>query len=92
MQGDYVVRVVVEGTQVLGYVASSTHLVERARKLHRTTPVATAALGRALTLVGILGVTLKEEQKVSLQIECRGPLEGILVQGNAKGEVRGYIS
>lgn len=92
MQGDYVVRVVVEGTQVLGYVASSTHLVERARKLHRTTPVATAALGRALTLVGILGVTLKEEQKVSLQIECRGPLEGILVQGNAKGEVRGYVS
>lgn len=92
MQEDYVVRVVVEGTEVLGYVASSTRLVERARRLHRTTPVATAALGRALTLVGILGVTLKENQRVSLQIECRGPLEGILVQGNAKGEVRGYVS
>lgn len=92
MLEDYVVRVVVEGTQVLGYVASSTRLVERARKLHRTTPVATAALGRALTLVGILGVTLKEDQRVSLQIECQGPLEGILVQGNARGEVRGYVS
>jgi len=92
MHEDYVVRVVVEGTQVLGYVASSTRLVERARRLHRTTPVATAALGRALTLVGILGLTMKENQRVSLQIECQGPLEGILVQGNAKGEVRGYVS
>lgn len=92
MQEDYVLRVLVEETQVIGYVASTTRLVERARKLHRTTPVATAALGRALTLVGILGVTLKENQRVSLQVECQGPLEGILVQGNAKGEVRGYVS
>ncbi len=92
MVEDYVVRVVVEGTEVWGYVASSTKLVERARKLHKTTPIATAALGRALTLVGIMGVAMKDNQRVSLQIRCRGPLEGILVQGNAKGEVRGYVS
>lgn len=92
MQEDYVVRVVVEGTQILGYVANSTHLVERARRLHHTAPIATAALGRALTLVGILGVAMKEGQRVSLQIQCQGPLGNILAQGSARGEVRGYVS
>ncbi|MEN3185053.1 MAG: Hsp33 family molecular chaperone HslO [Atribacterota bacterium] len=89
---DYVLRAVVEGTPVTVYVASSKHLVEAARRLHGTSPVATAALGRALTLVGIMGVVLSEGQRVSLQICCRGPLRGIFVQGNWKGEVRGYVS
>ncbi|NSW75787.1 MAG: Hsp33 family molecular chaperone HslO [Candidatus Atribacteria bacterium] len=89
---DYVLRAMVEDTLVTAYVASSMHLVEEARKLHGTSPVATAALGRALTLVGIMGVVLAENQRVSLQICCRGPLGGIFVQGNWKGEVRGYVS
>ncbi|MCX7668035.1 MAG: Hsp33 family molecular chaperone HslO, partial [Atribacterota bacterium] len=90
--GDYVLRAVVRDTLVTAYVASSKHLVEEARRLHGTSPVATAALGRALTLVGIMGVVLSENQRVSLQVRCRGPLRGIFVKGNWKGAVRGYVS
>lgn len=89
---DYAVRLIVEGTAVVGYVARTTFLVERARKLHTTFPIATAALGRALTLASLMGIGLKENQQVTLQIRCRGPLGGLLVQANWKGEVRGYVS
>jgi molecular chaperone Hsp33 len=89
--GDHVLRAMVEDTRVVAYVASSTHLVEEARSLHGTSPVATASLGRALTLVGIMGA-VSQDQRVSLQIRCRGPLRGVYVQGNWKGEVRGYVS
>jgi len=91
-RNDYVVRAMVERTLVVAYVASSTSLVEGARRLHGTNPVATASLGRALTLGGIMGVMLSENQRISLQICCLGPLQGIFVQSNGKGEVRGYVS
>ncbi|MGQ9473173.1 MAG: Hsp33 family molecular chaperone HslO [Candidatus Caldatribacteriaceae bacterium] len=90
--GDYVLRAMVEEKRVVAYVATTACLVEKARCLHGTTPVATASLGRALTLVGIMGVVSSGNQRVSLQIRCRGPLGGIFVQGNARGEVRGYVS
>jgi len=89
---DKVVCTIVEDTTVVVYVASTTSLVEEARFLHNTSPVATAALGRALTLAGIMGAALKEGQKVTLYIRCLGPLESILVQANSQGEVRGYVS
>jgi len=89
---DYAVRLMVEDTAVVGYVARTTFLVDKARKLHATFPIATAALGRALTLASLMGIGLKENQRVTLQIRCRGPLGGLLVQANWKGEVRGYVS
>ena len=89
---DKVVWSMVEGTTVVAYVASTTSLVEEARFLHNTSPVATAALGRALTLAGIMGAALKEGQKVTLHFRCLGPLESILAQANSQGEVRGYVS
>lgn len=89
---DYIVRSAIEGTQVIGFFARSTGLVEKAQAIHQTFPVATCALGRALTLVGIMGVSQKKVRRISLQIHCRGPLKEILVQSNQKGEVRGYVS
>ena len=89
---DKVVCSLVEDTRVIAYVASSTSLVEEARNLHHTSPVATAALGRALTLAGIMGIELKEGQKLTLHIRCLGPLESILVQANSQGEIRGYVA
>lgn len=89
---DKVVCSLVEDTRVVVYVASSTSLVEEARHLHHTSPVATAALGRALTLAGIMGVELKEGQRLTLHIRCLGPLESILAQANSQGEVRGYVA
>ena len=44
------------------YMAITTDMVEEARKIHDTTPVATAGLGRVLTGAGLMGLMLKNEQ------------------------------
>ena len=46
---DYIVRATAANTQIRAFAASTTELVEEARKRHQTSPVATAALGRLLT-------------------------------------------
>lgn len=75
------------------YLAITTSTVEDARKLHETTPLATAALGRALTGAGLMGLLLKnEEDKLTIQLKGDGPAGEILVTANGAGNVKGYIS
>jgi len=66
-------------------------LVEESRLIHGTFPTATAALGRALTLVGLMGLNLKGREKVSIQILSEGPIREIYAQGDPEGNVRGFI-
>ena len=67
-------------------------LTERARQIHRTSPVATAALGRALAGVSMMGNALKGSgESVTLQIKGDGPLGTILAVSDAEGNVRGYV-
>lgn len=75
------------------YLAITTKMVEDARKLHNTTPLATAALGRALTGAGLMGLLLKNDQeKLTIQLKGDGPAGEILVTANGAGRVKGYIS
>ena len=72
--------------------AVTTGLVERARQIHDTTPVATAALGRTLTATAIMGSQLKvEDGSVTVQVKGNGPLGAIVCVGDADGYVRGYL-
>jgi len=73
------------------YVASSTNLVEEARKIHNTWPTATAAFGRFLTVSVLMGLMYKEEETLTLRIKGDGPIGVMLVEANSKGEVRGEI-
>jgi len=73
------------------YVASSTHLVEEARKIHDTWPTATAALGRVLTVSAMMGLMYKQDERITIRIKGDGPIGPILVESNTKGEVRGEI-
>ena len=71
---------------------STRALTERARNIHHTTPVATAALGRALAGVSMMGNALKGQgESVTLQIKGGGPLGTILAVSDAEGNVRGYV-
>lgn len=75
------------------YLAISTTMVEDARKLHDTNPLATAALGRALTGAALMGLQLKNEKdKLTIQFKGDGPAGEILVTANGDGRVKGYIS
>ncbi|HHX14458.1 MAG TPA: Hsp33 family molecular chaperone HslO [Clostridiales bacterium] len=75
------------------YLAITNRLVAEAVRLHRTTPLATAALGRVLTGAGLMGLMLKEpEHKLTVQFKGDGPAGEILATAAGNGEVKGYIS
>jgi molecular chaperone Hsp33 len=57
-----------------------------------TWPTASAALGRAMTASVMMGAMLQGDDQITVKIEGGGPIGHILVDSNAKGEVRGYVS
>lgn len=75
------------------YLTISTDMVEEARKIHNTTPLATAGLGRVLTGAGLMGLMLKNESdKLTVQFKGDGPAKQILATAYADGRVKGYIA
>ena len=89
---DYIVRAMTADGYVKAMAISSTHLVERARNIHKTTPTATAALGRVLTAASMMGNLQKVENgALTLQVKGNGPLGTILATSDAVGNVRGYV-
>lgn len=88
---DYAIKSYAYQKEVRIYVATSTDLVEEARKIHQTWPTATAALGRTLTVSAMMGLMYKEEETITVRIKGDGPIGTILVEANADGEVRGEI-
>lgn len=90
---DYVLRAIAGDGQVRAFVADTTNMVEKARDLHKTTKVATAALGRTLTATSIMGLMMKNDgDKLTVILKGGGPIGSILVTSNSKGIVKGYVS
>ena len=61
---DYLVRAVDKNKQVRIFAITSRELVEKAREIHNTSPVATAALGRLLSAGAMMGQMLKGEEEL----------------------------
>ena len=90
--GDYIVRATAANNQIRAFAATTRNLVEYARAAHNTSPVATAALGRLLTAGAMMGTMMKgEKDLLTLQIKAGGPLNGITVTADSKGNVKGYV-
>ena len=88
---DYIVRATAAQGQIRAFAATTREMVETARKAHNTSPVVTAALGRLLTGGAMMGVMMKGDKDVlTLQIKCDGPIHGLVVTADAKGNVKGY--
>ena len=89
---DRLVRAITSDGMVKAVAVSTRELTERARQIHTTLPVATAALGRALAGASMLGNALKEEgASLTLQIRGGGPLGTVLAVSDPLGNVRGYV-
>ncbi len=72
--------------------AETTVLVEEARRIHGTSPVASAALGRLLTGAVLLSKQLKnQEDSITLQMKGKGPIRGVTAVCSADAMVRGYV-
>lgn len=90
---DYIVRATAADHQLRAFAVTSKDIVEKARKIHNTSPVATAAIGRLLTAASIMGSMMKGEKDVlTLQIECGGPIGGITVTADSNADVKGYVN
>ena len=88
---DYIVRGTAANNQIRVFAATTKDLVEHARKAHNTSPVATAALGRLLTGGAMMGSMMKgEKDLLTVQIQCSGPIQGLTVTADSKGNVKGY--
>lgn len=89
---DRLIRGTAMGGRVRAFAVSTTALVDELRQRHDTWPVATAALGRTLTAAAMMGAMLKGEERLTIQVQGNGPIGQIVVDANAKGEVRGYVN
>ncbi len=87
---DVLVRATACDGMVRCVAAITTCLVDEASRRHRTSPTVSAALGRTLTAGALLGSMLKDTEKVTILLQCTGPIGGITVEADARGNVRGY--
>jgi molecular chaperone Hsp33 len=62
-----------------------------ARVLHGLAPTAARLFAEALAAGVLLGALQKEKGRVNLQLECDGPVGGLLVDADPAGNVRGYV-
>lgn len=89
---DYIVRATAANHQIRAFAATTQEMVEHARGIHNTSPVATAALGRLLTAGSIMGSMMKGDKDIlTLQIKCSGPIGGLTVTADSKANVKGYV-
>lgn len=89
---DYIVRAVAADKQIRAFAITSREMVETARQHHNTSPVATAALGRLLTGGAMMGVMMKgEKDMLTLMMKGDGPINGVTVTADSKGNVKGYV-
>lgn len=90
---DYIVRAMAADAQIRAFACTTRELVETARESHNTSPVVTAALGRLLSAGAMMGSMLKGEQDIlTLQVKGDGPMNGMTVTADSRGNVKGYAN
>ena len=89
---DYIVRASAADGQIRVFAATTRELVEKARTIHNTSPVATAALGRLLTGAAMMGSMMKGRGDVlTIQIMGDGPIGNMTVTADSMARVKGIV-
>lgn len=71
--------------------AETTELVEEARKVHGLSPVATATLGRVLTMGAIMSTRIEKTDSITIQVKGNGPIGNITCVLDGKQNIKGYV-
>lgn len=86
---DYIVRGTAADNQIRVFAATTKSIVEEGRRIHSTSPTATAALGRLLTAGAIMGGMQKNSTDIlTLQIAGSGPIGGMTVTAGFHTDVK----
>ncbi|MGN7478881.1 Hsp33 family molecular chaperone HslO [Solibacillus silvestris] len=89
---DYLVRAIAFDGQVRAFATKTTETVGEAQRRHNTWPIVSAALGRSMTASVMMGAMLKGEEKITVKIEGNGPIGPMVIDADAKGDVRGFVT
>lgn len=86
------VRCITDDGTVVVLATDSGDIVEYARRVHNTSKVCTAALGRLLTGASLMGIMLKDDNhSITLRVNGDGEAGSVIAATDAEGNVRGYI-
>ncbi len=89
--GKLVRSISADGTVIM-MASDTTDIVETAARIHGTSKVASAALGRLLTGTSFMGQMMKEEKgTVTLRINGGGPCGSVICVSDYLGNVKGYV-
>lgn len=89
---DHLIRGIGMNDEIRIFSVDTTETVNEGVTRHGAYPTAAAALGRTMTAGLMMGSMLKNEEKVTVTLQGGGPVGAIVVDSNAKGKVRGYLS
>lgn len=84
-------KFIVADGAIRGVIMNGTRMINEMRANHELGILETLVLGRAYLGVGLMSADLKSDDRVSLKIDCSGPIKGLVVESNAFGEVRGFL-
>ncbi len=87
-----IIRAMTVDGSAVAEVVDSTDIVNSAIKFHKTSPTASAALGRVLTAASLMGSRLKDKgDSLTLSFRGDGPAGMIMAVSDYFGNVKGYI-
>lgn len=85
-------RVISDDGSVMACALDGTDIASEIEKIHQTSAVCSAALGRFAIAAAIMGFSLKgEKDTLTLRLNGNGPAGVLIAVANSKGNVKAYI-
>ena len=92
-RGDHIVRGTAAAGMVRALAVTARETVQTAHVNHSTSPLVTAALGRLMMGGLMLGALSKnDDELITLTVRGDGPIGGLTVTANNKGQVKGFAN
>lgn len=89
---DHLIKAVVNEGRIRVYLTKTTNVCLEVVKIHDLWPSAASVLGKTMTMALIMGAMLKGDEALTIKIDGNGPVGIVVVEADARGKVRGYVS
>lgn len=86
-----IIRAITSDGAIVAYATDTTDIVSIAERVHKTSAVVTAALGRLMTAASLMGYVLKDDESITLRIKADGDIGAIIAVSDGSANVRGYV-